>query len=110
MSMKLWLWYVPGTEAQIAEACQAAEQELQARDIAIGAAFAATVAANELEDSVTAAAWSESPAAGGGAPSPALVDGPALAAWYAAEFAAFQKLSDLTGEWPSQGSLIVVEG
>jgi hypothetical protein len=33
-----------------------------------------------------------------------------VAAWYAAEFAAFQKLSELTGEWPSQGSLIVVEG
>lgn len=109
MSMKLWLWYVPGTEAQIAEACQAAEDELQARDIAIGTAFAATLAANELEDSATDAAWSESSGAGG-APSPALVDGPAVAAWYAAEFAAFQKLSELTGEWPSQGSLIVVEG
>lgn len=96
--MKLWLWYAPGTEQQIAEACLAAEKELQDRDVAISTAFAATVAANELEDSVTDADWSST------------IDQAAVAAWYAAEFAAFDRLSHLTGEWPSQATLIVVEG
>lgn len=98
MKVKLWLWYAPGTEAQIAEACEAAEKELQNRDVAIQTAFAATVAANELEDSATDADWSS------------VIDQAAIAAWYAAEFAAFDRLSNLTGEWPSQASLIVVEG
>ena len=33
----------------------------------------------------------------------------AVSAWYAAENAAFEKIAELTGEWPLQGSLIVVE-
>lgn len=98
MKVKLWLWYAPGTEDQIAEACLEAEKELANRDIAISAAFAATVAANELEDTATDADWSST------------IDQAAVAAWFAAEFAAFDRLSHLTGEWPSQATLIVVEG
>lgn len=94
MKVRLWMWYVPGTDEQIREACEAALQELQARDIGVSEAFAATVAANELDDSHTEDVTPD-------------VEG--VSAWYAAEFAAFTKLSELTGEWPSQGSLIVVE-
>ncbi len=94
MKVRLWMWYVPGTDEQIGQACEAALQELQARDISVGAAFAATVAANELDESYTEDVTPD-------------VDG--VSAWYAAEFAAFSRLSELTGEWPSQGSLIVVE-
>lgn len=95
MEVRLWMWYVPGSDEQVAQACAAALQELKARNITVGAAFAATVAANELSDAHTA---------------DVTPGHEAVSAWYAAEFAALSKLAELTGEWPSQGSLIVVEG
>lgn len=94
MKMKLWLWYVPGSEEQVNDACSAAATELQIRNVSIAEAFTATVEANDLDDSHTDDAT----------PGTA-----AVAAWYAAEFAALSRLSELTGTWPSQGSLIVVQ-
>ncbi len=95
MKMSLWLWYAPGSDAQIAEACQGAEKVLQERGITVNHAFAATVAANDLDESHT---------------EDTTPDAPAVAAWYAAEFEALTRLSELTGEWPAQAALIVTEG
>lgn len=94
MKMKLWLWYVPGSEEQVNEACSAAAEELKIRNVSIAEAFAATVEANDLDES-----HAEDMTPGSDS----------VAAWYAAEFAALSRLSELTGTWPSQGSLIVLE-
>lgn len=48
--MKLSLWYVPGTEEQIAAATQAAAEELEKRRVTVEEAFAATIELNDLED------------------------------------------------------------
>lgn len=93
--MKLALWYVHGTDEQIAAATQAAEAELEKRRVAIEDAFAATVELNDLDDDAEVAELM-----------PELL---AVSAWYAAENAAFEKIAELTGEWPLQGALIVVE-
>lgn len=92
--MKLWMWYVPGTEEQVTAACAAAEKELALRGVSIGAAFQATLEANELDD---AYAVDSTPDAEG------------VAAWYAAEFIALSSLAESTGEWPAQGALIVLQ-
>jgi hypothetical protein len=93
--VKLSLWYVHGTDEQIAAATQAAEAELEKRRVTIEDAFAATVELNDLDDEAEIAEIM-----------PELL---AVSAWYAAEDAAFEKIAELTGEWPLQGSLIVVE-
>lgn len=93
--MKLSLWYVPGTEEQIAAATQAAAEELEKRRVTVEEAFAATIDLNDLEDDAEVAEIM-----------PQVL---AVSAWYAAENAAFETLASLTGEWPIQGSLIVVE-
>ena len=93
--MKLSLWYVPGTDEQIAAATQAAEAELDKRRVTIEDAFAATVELNDLDDEAEIAEI--------------MPEVLAVSAWYAAENAAFETLAQLTGEWPLQGSLIVVE-
>ncbi len=93
--MKLSLWYVPGTDEQIAAATQAAADELEKRRVTIEDAFAATVELNDLDDEAEIAELM-----------PQVL---AVSAWYAAENAAFETIARLTGEWPLQGSLIVVE-
>lgn len=93
--MKLSLWYVHGTDEQIAAATQAAEAELEKRRVTIEDAFAATVELNDLDDEAEIAEI--------------MPEVLAVSAWYAAENAAFEKIAELTGEWPLQGSLIVVE-
>lgn len=92
--MKLWLWYAPGSDEQVTAACEAAEKELKSRKVSIGAAFQATAAANDMDSSY---ADETTP------------DHEAVAAWYAAEFAAFSHLAESTGEWPNQAALIVIE-
>lgn len=93
--MKLSLWYVPGTNEQIAAATQAAAEELAKRRVTVEDAFAATVDLNDLEDEAEIAEIM-----------PQVL---AVSAWYAAENAAFETIARLTGEWPVQGSMIVVE-
>lgn len=92
--MKLWMWYAPGTDEQIEAACKAAEAELSRRGVSIGAAFQATVAANELDESYSGASTPD-------------IEG--VEAWYAAEFVAFSHLAESAGEWPVQASLIVCQ-
>lgn len=91
---RLWMWYVPGTDEQVTAACLAAEKELKNRGVSIGAAFQATVEANDLDGTY----------AGENTP-----DADAVAAWYAAEFTALSHLADSSGEWPSQGAMIVLD-
>jgi hypothetical protein len=93
--VKLSLWYVPGTDEQIAAATLAAAEELEKRRVTVEEAFAATIELNDLEDDAEVAEIM-----------PQVL---AVSAWYAAENAAFETLANLTGEWPVQGSLIVVE-
>jgi len=93
--VKLSLWYVPGTDEQIATATKAAEKELEKRRVTVEDAFSATVELNDLEDEAEIALLM-----------PQLL---AVSAWYAAEDAAFETLARLTGEWPAQGSMIAVE-
>ena len=93
--MKLSLWYVPGTDEQIATATKAAEEELEKRRVTVEDAFSATVELNDLEDEAEIAQIM-----------PQVL---AVSAWYAAEDAAFETLAQLTGEWPAQGSMIAVE-
>lgn len=93
--MKLSLWYVPGTDEQIATATKAAEEELEKRRVTVEDAFSATIELNDLEDEAEIAQLM-----------PQLL---AVSAWYAAEDAAFETLAQLTGEWPAQGSMIAVE-
>lgn len=92
--MYLWLWYVPGTDVQIQEACKAAGDVLKQRGVTVQQAFDAAVAANELTE---AHVQDVTPNAA------------AVAAWYAAEFAALEALAEITGEYPLQGALIVRE-
>lgn len=92
--MKLWLWYAPGSDAQVAAACAAAEKELKNRGTSISSAFQATAEANEMDSSYL------------GENTP---HHQAVTAWYAAEFAAFSHLAESTGEWPVQAALIVIE-
>lgn len=92
MSMRLWLWYAPGTDEQIAAACETAAEELAERGVAIDAAFAAAVVANASDDDQTID-----------------YDPAAVAAWYTAEFAALTRLFELTGQWPTEGALIVID-
>ena len=93
--MKLSLWYVPGTAEQVATAAKAAEEELEKRRVTVEDAFNATVELNDLDDEADIAEIM-----------PQLL---AVSAWYAAESAAFETLARLTGEWPTQGSMIAVE-
>ena len=93
--MKLSLWYVPGTNEQVATAAKAAEEELEKRRVTVEDAFNATVELNDLDDEAAVAEIM-----------PQLL---AVSAWYAAENAAFETLARLTGEWPEQGSMIAVE-
>lgn len=93
--MKLSLWYVPGTEEQIAAATQAAAEELEKRRVTVEEAFAATIELNDLEDDAAIAEI--------------MPEVLAVSAWYAAENAAFETLASLTGEWPVQGSMIAIE-
>ena len=93
--MKLSLWYVPGTDEQVATATKAAEEELEKRRVTVEDAFNATVELNDLDDEADIAQIM-----------PQLL---AVSAWYAAEDAAFETLARLTGEWPVQGSMIAVE-
>lgn len=92
--MRLWLWYVPGTDEQIAAACAAAEEELDRRSISIGTAFQATVSASEIDEN---------------SGDDALANATGVAAWFAAEHAAFTHIAAATGEWPLHGALIVIE-
>lgn len=92
--MQLWLWYVPGTDGQVAAACAAAKRELTRRSISIETAFEATVSANEVDE-----------ASGEGV----LIHLAGVAAWFAAEHAAFTHIAAVTGEWPVHGALIVIE-
>ncbi|MCZ2134624.1 MAG: hypothetical protein LC098_04225 [Burkholderiales bacterium] len=94
--MYLWLWYVPGTDDQIREACAAAATVLEQRGVTIEQAFNAAVAANEVEE---AQAREDMPTA----------NAAAVAAWYAAEYVALETLAEITGEWPLQGALITRE-
>ncbi|MGH8147151.1 MAG: hypothetical protein ACREPY_12535 [Rhodanobacteraceae bacterium] len=94
--MKLSLWYVPGTEDQIAIATKAAADELEKRRVTVEEAFAATIELNDLDDDADVAEL--------------VPEVLAVSAWYAAENAAFETLAQLTGEWPSEGALIVTEG
>lgn len=93
--MKLSLWYVPGTDEQIATATKAAEEELEKRRVTVEDAFSATVDLNDLDDEAEIAEIM-----------PQVL---AVSAWYAAEDAAFETLARLTGEWPVQGSMIAID-
>lgn len=92
--MRLWMWYAPGTDEQIAQACEIAEALLARRDLTPELAFQAAASANALTDDHV----------GESTPNADKVE-----AWYAAEFAALSHLAELCGEWPAQASLIVVE-
>jgi hypothetical protein len=92
----LWLWYVPGTDDQIREACAAATALLEKRGITIEQAFNAAVAAAEVDE---AQAHEDMPTA----------NAAGVAAWYAAEYVALDALAEITGEWPLQGALITRE-
>lgn len=91
--MRLWLWYVPGNDEQIAAASAAAEAELQRRGITVPAAFAATVEASNYEGDESG-----------------LYDAEGVAAWFAAERIALDHLAASTGEYPERGALIMTEG
>jgi hypothetical protein len=94
MSLKLKLWYAAGSEADMADACALAAAELAKRDVSLQAAVDAVIAAGDLPETF----------------SPHITPNPAaVVAWYAAEHAAFQRLADLTGQWPDHGALIVAE-
>jgi hypothetical protein len=92
--MKLWLWYVPGSEADIEDACRHAEGELARRGLTVDAAYEAVIAANEVDDVTTTYN---------------AMNANAIAAWYTAEQLAFDRLYHLVGEWPHQGALIAIE-
>lgn len=93
--MKLWLWYAAGTEEQIAAACAAAEAEITRRGFTPREAFEASMEAADIA--------ADHPA---DIPTP---EASALVAWYAGESAAFDKLTELTGTWPEQATLIATE-
>ena len=93
--MKLWLWYATGTEEQIAAACAAADAEIVRRGFTLREAFEAS-----MEAADTAADFSAE------ASTP---EAQALVAWYAGEAAAFETLTELTGTWPEQATLIGTE-
>lgn len=90
--MKLWMWYAPGTDDQIEQACQVGENTLKDLGLTPAGAFQAAMAANELDE---------------GFGSDFTPDQEGVDGWYAAEFAAFSHLATLCGEWPAQASLIV---
>ena len=91
--MRLWLWYVEATEEQIHNACQAAMEMLTKRGVMVSDAYAAVVEANELTEAHT---------------DESTPNAAAVVAWFAAEYLAFETLSQQTGRWPDQGALIVL--
>lgn len=91
--MELWLFYAPGTDQDIKDACAAAAAELTRRGFTAERAYAAAERAGELSDADLAESTP---------------DADAVAAWYAAEDVAFRRLQELTGEWPHNGALIVI--
>jgi len=92
--MGLWLFYVDAQDDEIEAACEAAAQELNRRGVSAADAMQAALDAAELPEDY---ATEETPRSN------------EVAAWYAAEDAACQRLQELTGEWPHGAGLIYTE-
>lgn len=92
--MSLWIWYCPGTDAQISAACSEAQKVLDDRGVSARIAQQATFDAADLPADHTEESTPENTA---------------VCAWFAAEEAAFKALHALTDEYPHQASLICTE-
>lgn len=86
--MKLGLWYVPGTDEEVDEACNLAAKRLADAGVSIADGYAALLRAVEGESLAT--------------------DAEKIIAWYEAEAAALLYLHGVTNVWPDQGALILV--
>lgn len=92
--MGLWLFYVDAQDDEIEAACKAASLELERRGISAASAQQAALDAAELPEDYSEEATPQSQD---------------VAAWYAAEDAAFRRLQEITGEWPHGAGLIYTE-
>jgi hypothetical protein len=88
--MTLWIFYSPGNDAQTLAACEAALEVLKSRGVSPSVAANASLDMASSEDTAGMDAYVQD----------------AVAAWYAAEDAAFHKLFEVTGQWPEQAALI----
>lgn len=87
----LWIWYCPGRDEQIRDACDVALEELERRGFNPMLAQQATFEAADLPDD----ADDVTPAA------------EAVVAWYDAEHLAFQHIYKVTGEWPHTATMVL---